>query len=62
SILLNHDFSTLLTYLANGIVFDMYHAAGNIAFVAWLANPFSHLMLRHKIASSGRAVSEVVTN
>ena len=62
SILLNHDFSTLMTYLANGIVFDMYHAAGNIAFVAWLANPFSHLMLRHKIASSGRTVSEVVTN
>ena len=62
SILLNHDFSTLMTYLADGIVFDIYHAAGNLAFVAWLANPFTHLMLRHRIAPSDRAVNEVVTN
>ena len=62
SILLNHDFSTLLSYLADGLMFDMYHAAGNVAFVAWLANPFSHLMLRHRIAPSERAVSEIVTN
>lgn len=62
SILLNADASMLAPYLLNGLLFDLYHAVGNLIFVAWLANPLSDLMLRHKIVPSSRAVNEVATN
>ena len=62
SILLNHEPSMLLPYLANGIVFDLYHAVGNLIFVAWIATPLSEIMQRHRLKASYRAVSEVVIN
>lgn len=55
SILLNNDFSSLMPYLANGLVFDVYHAVGNMAFVAWIAHPFSHLMSKHTVTPNSRA-------
>tara|TARA_B100000287_G_scaffold39535_2_gene36097 strand:- start:2244 stop:2897 length:654 start_codon:yes stop_codon:yes gene_type:complete len=62
SILLNHEPSMLLPYLANGIVFDLYHAVGNLIFVAWIATPLSEIMQRHRLKASYRAVSEVAIN
>ena len=62
SILLNADASMLVPYLLNGLLFDLYHAVGNLIFVAWLANPLSDIMSRHKIVPSSRAVNEVATN
>ena len=34
-------------YLLTGIPYDLLHAVGNLAFVAWLANPISKLMHKH---------------
>ena len=62
SILLNHDFSTLYPYLMNGLLFDVFHALGNAAFVIILANPLGEIMSRHRTTNRGRAVSEVVAN
>ena len=62
SILLNHDISTFYPYLVNGLLFDMFHALGNAAFVILLANPLGEIMSRHRTTNRGRAVSEVVTN
>jgi|TARA_B100000131_G_scaffold33121_1_gene30687 energy-coupling factor transport system substrate-specific component len=62
SILLNHEPSMLLPYLANGIVFDLYHAVGNLIFVAWIATPLSEIMQRHRLKASYRAVREVAIN
>ena len=62
SILLNHDFSTFYPYLVNGLLFDVFHALGNAAFVILLANPLGEIMSRHRTTNRGRAVSEVVTN
>ena len=62
SILLNTDASMLAPYLINGLLFDLYHAVGNLVFVAWLANPLGEIMLRHRVEPSSQAVSEVVTN
>ncbi len=62
SILLNTDASMLAPYLLNGLLFDLYHAVGNLVFVAWLANPLGEIMLRHRVEPSSQAVSEVVTN
>ena len=62
SILLNTDTSMLAPYLINGLLFDLYHAVGNLVFVAWLANPLGEIMLRHRVEPSSQAVSEVVTN
>ena len=62
SILLNHDFSTFYPYLVNGLLFDVFHALGNAAFVILLANPLGEIMSRHRTTNRGRAVSEVVAN
>lgn len=62
SILLNTDASMLAPYLINGLLFDLYHAVGNLVFVAWLANPLGEIMLRHRVEPSSQAVSQVVTN
>ncbi|MEC9120053.1 MAG: hypothetical protein VYC33_01845 [Candidatus Thermoplasmatota archaeon] len=62
SILLNTDASMLAPYLINGLLFDLYHAVGNLVFVAWLANPLGEIMLRHRVEPSSQAVIEVVTN
>jgi len=62
SILLNHDFSTFYPYLANGLLFDVFHALGNAAFVILLANPLGEIMSRHRTTNRGRAVSQVATN
>jgi len=62
SILLNADVSMLVPYLLNGLLFDLYHAVGNLIFVAWLASPLGEIMLRHRVEPSSQAVSEVVTN
>ena len=62
SILLNTDASMLAPYLINGLLFDLYHAVGNLVFVAWLANPLGEIMLRHRVEPSNQAVSEVVAN
>ena len=39
SILLDVAPSMLIPYLLNGLVFDLYHVAGNVLFVAWMASP-----------------------
>ena len=62
SILLNHDFSSFYPYLVNGLLFDVFHALGNAAFVILLAHPLGEIMSRHRTTNRGRAVSEVVTN
>ena len=62
SILLKTDVSMLAPYLLNGLLFDLYHAVGNLVFVAWLANPLGEIMLRHRVEPSSQSVSEVVTN
>ena len=62
SILLNHDISTFYPYLVNGLLFDVFHALGNAAFVILLATPLGEIMSRHRTTNRGRTVSEVVTN
>ena len=62
SILLNNDFSTFYPYLVNGLLFDVFHALGNAAFVILLANPLGDIMSRHRTTNRGRAVSQVATN
>ena len=46
----------------NGLLFDVFHALGNAAFVIILANPLGEIMSRHRTTNRGRAVSEVVAN
>jgi energy-coupling factor transport system substrate-specific component len=48
-------------YLVSGIPFDLLHAAGNIAFVAWLAVPLTDLMSRHAQSPSPSALSDLAT-
>ena len=62
SILLNADPSMLVAYLLNGIVFDLYHAAGNVAFVAWMAIPLGDMMLRHRKDPTRKSVRDFVPN
>ena len=62
SILINTDVSMLAPYLINGLLFDLYHAVGNLVFVAWLANPLGEIMLRHRVEPSSQAVRKVATN
>jgi hypothetical protein len=62
SILLKTDVSMLAPYLLNGLLYDLYHAVGNLVFVAWLAAPLGEIMLRHRVNPSAEAVSEVVSN
>jgi len=62
SILMEADSSMIVPYLINGLAFDLYHAAGNVAFVAWMAVPLSEMILRHSPEPAREAVSEVVAN
>ena len=62
SILHTVDTSFFLIYLLNGLPFDLLHAAGNIALVAWFANPLSELITRHTSLTSQEAVPEVASN
>ena len=52
----------LLPYIAAGLPFDLLHAAGNVAFAAWLAPSLSEVMSKHLDTSSPLAVSEPVSN
>ena len=51
-----------LVYLMAGIPYDLLHAAGNVAFVAWLANPLSEIMTRHVALPAPMAVSDPVAS
>ena len=62
SILLDTGFSMLVPYLLNGLVFDLYHALGNILFVAWMATPLGEIMSRHRSSQSLEAVRDGVAN
>ena len=62
SILHNVDTSFFLIYLLNGVPFDLLHAGGNVAFVAWFANPLSELMNRHTNLINSEAVPEFAPN
>ena len=62
SILLDVAPSMLIPYLLNGLVFDLYHVAGNLLFVAWMASPLGEMMHRHRSSPSFEAVSDRVPN
>ena len=62
SILLDVAPSMLIPYLLNGLVFDLYHVAGNVLFVAWMASPLGEMMHRHRSSPSFEAVSDCVPN
>ena len=48
SILPYIDNSLFLTYLINGVPYDLLHASGNIFFIIWLATPIKNLILKGK--------------
>ena len=48
-----------LVYLMAVIPYDLLHAAGNVAFVAWLANPLSEIMTRHVAPPAPMAVRDL---
>jgi len=52
----------LLPYIVAGLPFDLLHAAGNVAFAAWLATPLSEVMTKHISASSPMAVNDPVSS
>ena len=62
SILLEVGPSMLIPYLLNGLVFDLYHVAGNMLFVAWMASPLGDMMHRHRSSPSFKAVVDRVPN
>ena len=62
SILLDVAPSMLIPYFLNGLVFDLYHVAGNVLFVAWMASPLGEMMHRHRSSPSFEAVSDRVPN
>ena len=62
SILLEVGPSMLIPYLLNGLVFDLYHVAGNVLFVAWMASPLGDMMHRHRSSPSFKAVVDRVPN
>lgn len=62
SILLEVGPSMLIPYLLNGLVFDLYHVAGNVLFVAWMASPLGEMMHRHRSSPSFEAVIDRVPN
>ncbi len=62
SILLNTDHSMLVPYLLNGLSFDLYHAAGNVAFVAWISVPLGEMMQRHRKDPTRKSVRDFVPN
>jgi energy-coupling factor transport system substrate-specific component len=51
-----------LVYLTAGIPYDLLHAAGNLVFVAWLANPLSEVMTRHIAPPIPMAVRDPVSS
>jgi len=51
-----------LVYLMAGIPYDLLHAAGNVAFVAWMANPLSEIMTRHVAPPAPMAVRDPVSS
>jgi len=62
SILLEVGPSMLIPYLLNGLVFDLYHVAGNVLFVAWMASPLGDMMHRHRSSPSFKSVIDRVPN
>ena len=62
SILLDVAPSMLIPYLLNGLVFDLYHVAGNVLFVAWIASPLGEMMHRHRSSPSFEAVRDRAPN
>lgn len=62
SILFEADSSMLVPYLLNGLVFDLYHAAGNVVFVAWMASPLGEMMARHRSPPAFELVREGAPN
>ena len=62
SILFETDPSMLIPYLLNGLVFDLYHAVGNVVFVAWMASPLGEMMARHRSSPAFELVREGAPN
>jgi len=62
SILLEAGPSMLVPYLLNGLVFDLYHVAGNVLFVAWMASPLGEMMSRHMSSPAFEAVRDGAPN
>ncbi len=62
SILLEVGPTMLIPYLLNGLVFDLYHVAGNVLFVAWMASPLGDMMHRHRSSPSFKSVIDRVPN
>tara|TARA_A100001037_G_C15034863_1_gene582737 strand:+ start:388 stop:1041 length:654 start_codon:yes stop_codon:yes gene_type:complete len=62
SILLEAGSSMLVPYLLNGLVFDLYHVAGNVLFVAWMASPLGEMMSRHRSSPAYEAVRDGASN
>ena len=62
SILLEAGSSMLVPYLLNGLVFDLYHVAGNVLFVAWMASPLGEMMSRHRSSPANEAVRDGAPN
>ena len=62
SILLDVGPPMLIPYLLNGLAFDLYHVAGNVMFVAWMASPLGEMMHRHRSSPSFEAVRDRAPN
>ena len=62
SILLEAGPSMLVPYLLNGVVFDLYHVAGNVLVVAWMASPLGEMMSRHRSSPAFEAVRDGAPN
>ena len=62
SILLEAGPSMLVPYLLNVLVFDLYHVAGNVLFVAWMASPLGEMMSRHRSSPAFEAVRDGAPN
>ena len=62
SILLEAGPSMVVPYLLNGLVFDLYHVAGNVLFVAWMASPLGEMLSRHRSSPAYEAVRDGAPN
>ena len=62
SILFEASSSMLVPYLLNGLVFDLYHVAGNVLFVAWMAPPLGEMMSRHRPSRALESVRDGAPN
>ena len=62
SVLHSLSSEVFLIYLMAGIPYDLLHAAGNVVFVAWLANPLSEIMTRHVAPPAPMAVRDPVSS